>query len=60
LIQSETGGLYLADADPTEFKLRGQLLNQLTGSQCWATPTVVGGRIFTRDGEKVICLDVRK
>jgi outer membrane protein assembly factor BamB len=60
LIQSETGGLYLADADPTEFKLRGQLLNQLTGSQCWATPTVVGGRIYTRDGEKVICLDARK
>lgn len=60
LIQSQTGSLYLADADPTEFKFRGKLPGVLSGSQCWATPTVVGGRIFTRDGEKVVCLDARK
>mgnify|MGYP003439582831 CR=1 FL=1 len=50
LIQSETGGLYLADADPTEFKLRGQVTGQLTGSQCWATPTVVGATMAFRFG----------
>jgi outer membrane protein assembly factor BamB len=60
VIQSETGGLYLADADPAEFKLRGQMTGVLSGSQCWATPTVVSGRLYTRDGEKVVCLDVRK
>jgi outer membrane protein assembly factor BamB len=60
VIQTEAGGLYLADADPSEFKLRGQVTGVLSGSECWATPTVVGGRLFTRDGEKVVCLDVGK
>ncbi len=60
VIQTAAGGLYLADADPTEFKLRGQVTGMLSGPECWATPTVVNGRLYTRDGEKVLCLDVRK
>lgn len=60
VIQTETGGLYLADADPAEFKLRGQVAGVLKGLYCWATPTVVNGRLYTRDGEKVVCLDVRR
>jgi len=56
---TQTGTLFLADADPEEFRFRGKLEKVLSGSDCWAVPTLVSGRIYLRDSEKVVCLDVR-
>jgi outer membrane protein assembly factor BamB len=58
LVQSNSGGLHLIAADPTEFRPRGELTGVLTG-KTWATPAVVGGRIFTRDAGNVLCIDAR-
>jgi outer membrane protein assembly factor BamB len=57
--QTQSGALFLADADPAEFRLRGKVDGVLTGSHSWALPVLVDGRLYLRDHEKVVCLDVR-
>ena len=56
---TQTGTLFLADADPEEFRFHGRVEDILTGNECWALPVLVNGRIYLRDSEKVLCLDVR-
>jgi hypothetical protein len=56
---TQSGTLFLADADPEEFRLRGKLERVLSGSECWALPVLVDGRIYLRDGTKIVCLDAR-
>ncbi len=56
---TQSGTLFLADANPTEFRLRGQVEGILTGGECWALPVLVDGRIYLRDSSKILCLDVR-
>ena len=56
---TQTGTLFLADADPKEFRFRGQVPGVLTGSKCWALPVLVDGRVYLRDDTKIVCLDVR-
>jgi outer membrane protein assembly factor BamB len=56
---TQTGTLYLADADPTEFRLRGKVEGVLSGSDCWALPVLVDGRLYLRDHTKVVCFDIR-
>lgn len=56
---SEDGTLFLADADPTAFRLRGKMPGVLGGRECWAAPAVVDGRVYVWDAETVACVDVR-
>lgn len=56
---TEDGTLFLADADPAEFRFRGKLSGVLSGRECWAAPVLVDGRVYLRDAAKVVCLDVR-
>lgn len=58
LVQLQAGGLHLYDADPTECRPRGSVA--ATGPNSWATPAVVGGRIYTRDAGNVVCVDATK
>ena len=57
--QTETGKLFLADADPAGFRLRGQTSEVFAGGQNWATPVLVDGRLYVRNHEDVKCFDVR-
>lgn len=59
IVQTQKGNLRLVGADPTEFRLLGKVDNVLSGSDCWALPVLVGGRLYLRDHAKVVCLDVR-
>ena len=54
-----TGTVFLAEADPTEFKFRGKVKDVLSGGECWAVPVLVDGRLYVRDGEKAVCLDMK-
>ena len=29
----------------------------LTGSECWALPAVLNGKIYLRDGTNIVCVD---
>jgi hypothetical protein len=59
LVQCGSGTLHLIDADPTECRVRGTLKG-VVGGNSWATPAVIGGRIYTRDGANVVCVDASK
>jgi len=59
LIQTEGGDLCLVKADPKEFELLGKVRRVLSGRNNWASPTLVDGRIYMRDEQKVVCYDVR-
>ena len=46
-------------ADPANWKLTGMIKGALKGSQCWALPVAVNGRIYLRDGEKAVCYEAK-
>jgi outer membrane protein assembly factor BamB len=57
LCLSERGSLYLMNTDPKAFKLLGKMEGVLSGSECWALPVVLSGKIYLRDGSNIVCLD---
>ena len=59
IILTESGDLALVEATPEEFRLVAKLKKVLAGGSTWALPVLVDGRLYLRDGEKVICLDVK-
>ena len=59
IIQTERGDLCLVEANHEEFRLVAKIPKVLSGKNNWATPTLVDGRLYLRDEEKVVCYDVR-
>lgn len=59
LVQSGSGTLHLIDADPKGFVSRGSLTG-VVGKDSWSTPAVLNGRIYTRDGANVVCIDASR
>jgi outer membrane protein assembly factor BamB len=57
---SERGTLSLGLADGKGYVPQGRLPNVLGGGECWALPVYVQGKLILRDGEKAVCLDLRK
>lgn len=55
---TESGTLFLAEADPKEFVFLGQVAGLLNGRENWSLPVLADGRIYLRDAEKVVCLEV--
>lgn len=59
IIQTQKGDLALVEATPEEFRLVVKLPRVLSGNNNWATPTLLDGRLYLRDDQKVLCYDVR-
>ncbi len=59
IIQTEKGELWLVEATPDEFRPVAKIPKVLSGNSNWATPTLVDGRLYLRDEQKVVCYDVR-
>jgi outer membrane protein assembly factor BamB len=59
IIQTERGELCLVEASTEEFTLVAKTPRLLTGNNNWATPTLLDGRLYLRDEEKVVCYDLR-
>lgn len=55
---TQDGTLFLVEADPESFKLLDKEEGVLKGSDCWAAPTLVAGRLYLRDHTRIVCLDV--
>lgn len=60
LILSQNGTLCSVEATPDAFRRTGAVAGLLKGNQCWALPALADGRLYLRDHEKLVCLDLRK
>jgi hypothetical protein len=58
IVMTEDGTLVLLDASPAAFKEQGRVAEVLAGPQCWAMPALAAGRLYVRDGQQIVCLDV--
>jgi outer membrane protein assembly factor BamB len=59
LVFGENGKLVICAATPEGFveKAKGQPFR--VGRGCWAAPAVAQGRVYLRDQQKIVCLDLR-
>jgi outer membrane protein assembly factor BamB len=61
LVLGGDGKLALVEADPSGF--RGQIFHrpgQPSRGRWWTVPVLAGGKLYLRDEEEVLCLDLRK
>lgn len=59
IVQTDRGDLCLVRADPKGYEEVGRVKQVLSGSNNWATPALVNGRLYLRDEKQVVCLDAR-
>lgn len=59
ILQRAAGELWLVEANTKECNVVGKTKKLLSGNNNWATPALVDGRIYVRDEQNVVCLDVR-
>jgi hypothetical protein len=57
IILGERGTLALAEASPDEFNEISSF--RLFDGKTWTVPTVAGGRLYARNDEEIVCLDLR-
>jgi outer membrane protein assembly factor BamB len=54
---TEDGRLEIAKADPMDFVPTTKV--EIFSERCWTVPVIHQGRLYARDSEKAVCLDVR-
>jgi outer membrane protein assembly factor BamB len=61
-ILGQNGRLGVAQATPDGYRPKGlvQVFPEEPGKKCWTVPVLANGRLYVRDEDRVICLDVRK
>jgi outer membrane protein assembly factor BamB len=56
----ESGEVALIEATPDAYQLKGHFKpDYISRNPCWAHPVVIGGRLYLRDQDKLMCYDVR-
>ena len=58
ILLTEKGELRIAKANPEGFKSSAKA--RVLEGQCWTVPVLSGGRLYARNFEKAICIDLRK
>jgi len=54
-----SGEVALIEATPACYKLKGSFKPDYIGPEkCWSQPVVIGGRLYLRDQDKLMCYDV--
>lgn len=57
----ESGEIALIEATPRSYNLKGSFKPQIVGrNPCWSHPVVIGGRMYLRDQDSLMCYDVRE
>jgi len=60
IFRYESGEVALIEATPSAYRLKGHFKpDYLSRNPCWAHPVVIGGRMYLRDQDKLMCYDVR-
>lgn len=57
ILLGEYGKLALAEASPAGYREKTSC--QVSDRKCWVAPVLSNGRLFVRDQEKLMCLDLR-
>ncbi len=61
VVRSERGAVVLVEPTPTGFVEKGRFEQpDRTGKNAWAHPVVVGGRLYLRDQDALLCYDVKE
>ncbi|QEL18258.1 outer membrane protein assembly factor BamB family protein [Limnoglobus roseus] len=55
---TQDGTLFLAEATPESFHLIDKQEKVMKGSECWASPVLLDGRLYLRDNTRIVCFDV--
>ena len=56
IVLGESGNLALADAKPDAFTEKGSA--KILQGKNWTTPTLAGGRLYLRNHDELVCLNV--
>lgn len=59
LVLTQGGLLVLAEATPDGYNKKAEA-EVLDSGPCWALPALAGGRLYLRDNEHVVCLDLKR
>jgi hypothetical protein len=60
IFRYESGEVALIEATPSAYRLKGHFKpDYLSRQPCWSHPVVIGGRLYLRDQDKLMCYDVR-
>jgi outer membrane protein assembly factor BamB len=59
LVLGEKGQLALAEITPAGYREISRADGIVAGQRTWTVPTVAGGRLYLRDQQKLVCLDLR-
>jgi outer membrane protein assembly factor BamB len=59
LVLGDKGQLALAEVSPEGYREISRADGIVGGQRTWTVPTVAGGRLYLRDEEKLVCLDLR-
>ena len=56
IVLGEEGKLALVEATPLEYREKAQV--QILQGKCWTSPTLAGGKLYVRNEEELLCLEV--
>jgi outer membrane protein assembly factor BamB len=56
----EDGTMALIEATPDEYRLKGSFKLASVKDRSWPHPVIVGGKLYLRDGDTLMCYDIRK
>jgi outer membrane protein assembly factor BamB len=60
IFRYQSGEVALIEATPSAYRLKGVLKPAFVSSKpCWAQPVVIGGCLYLRDQDKLMCYDLR-
>ena len=57
VILGEEGQIGLAEATPTAFREKSKV--SLLNGRCWTVPAIADGRVYARDENEIVCVDIR-
>ena len=58
-IRYSDGTMTLVEANPNEFKEKGSFSVPGSGDRpSWAHPVILDGKLYLREGDKVLCYDI--
>ncbi len=58
IILGESGQLALAEATPQGYREKASY--RVSRNKCWTVPALANGKLYIRDEEQVLCLDLKK